>query len=146
MGSGLRRCRRLLALRGPLRDPRQHYIGKGLIEIPAIGNDEVHSPAASGFAQPRKLFSPPAADVCNTPGRESEKPYFGRVTTDLPVHPTTTLNLTTRAYTRPAGERPSVELEPTGRPLAIEHRRGISLDRVREIAAAVLHADDGGQQ
>ncbi|TRV77815.1 hypothetical protein FKN01_15155 [Streptomyces sp. 130] len=45
--------------------------------------------------------------------------------------------------TRPVGERPFVELEPTGPPLAVEQRTGISLERVREIASTVLHAGDG---
>ncbi|WP_435863630.1 DUF2199 domain-containing protein [Streptomyces tendae] len=68
------------------------------------------------------------------PGREAEKPYFGRLTTDLPVYPATTLNLRTRVHTRPVGERPFVEPEPTEHPLAIEQHTGIGPERVREIA------------
>jgi hypothetical protein len=49
-------------------------------------------------------------------------------------------------HTRPVGERPFVELEPTEHPLAVEQRTGITLDRVREIAATVLHFGDGEQQ
>jgi hypothetical protein len=86
------------------------------------------------------------ADLWDTPGREAEKPSFGWLTTDLPVYPTATLNLKTHLHTRPVGERPFVELEPTDHPLAVEQRTGITLDRVREIAASVLHASDGEQQ
>ncbi|MEV0977865.1 DUF2199 domain-containing protein [Streptomyces sp. NPDC049915] len=81
----------------------------------------------------------------DTPGREAERPYFGWLTTDLPVYPTTTLNLKTHVHTRPLGERPFVELEPTDHPLAVEQRTGITLDRVPEIAAAVLHSGDEQQ-
>ncbi|WP_308294565.1 hypothetical protein [Streptomyces sp. RKAG290] len=40
------------------------------------------------------------------------------------------------------GRRPLIELEPTDHPLAVEQRNGITLDRVREIAEAVQHAED----
>ncbi|CAM5607875.1 hypothetical protein SAVIM40S_00241 [Streptomyces avidinii] len=85
-----------------------------------------------------------AVDLWDTPGREFEEPYFGRLTTDLLAYTPTTLNLKTNLHTRPLGERPFVELEPTDHPLAVEQRTGITRDRVREIAAAVLHpAGDG---
>lgn len=50
-----------------------------------------------------------------------------------------TINLKTNVHTRPIGERPLVELEPTEHPLAVEQRTGITRDRVREIAEALLH-------
>jgi hypothetical protein len=37
------------------------------------------------------------------------------------------------------GERPSVELEPTSHPLAVEQRNGITVARVHEIAETLLH-------
>ncbi len=75
----------------------------------------------------------------DTVGREAEQPYFGWLTTDLSAYSPTTLNLKTRVHTRPVGERPFVELEPTGHPLAVEQRTGITWDRVREIAETVRH-------
>ena len=80
-----------------------------------------------------------AADLWDTPGRESEKPYFGWLTTELPIYSPSTINLKTHVHTRPIGERPLVELEPTEHPLAVEQRTGITRDRVREIAEALLH-------
>ncbi|MFB6830585.1 DUF2199 domain-containing protein [Streptomyces hydrogenans] len=119
----------------------QHYFVKGLIEIPVIGGDEVFSWGV-WVSLSRENFAR-AAELWDTPGRESERPYFGWLTTDLPVYPSPTLNLKTHVHTRPVGERPRVELEPTDHPLAVEQRTGISLDRVREIAAAVLHPGGG---
>ncbi len=58
----------------------------------------------------------------------------------------TTLNLKTHVHSRPVGERPYVELEPTDHPLAVEQRTGITVDRVREIAAAVLHSSSSPQR
>jgi hypothetical protein len=72
-------------------------------------------------------------------GREDEPPYFGWLSSDIPGYPTT-LNLKTEVHTRPLGERPTVELEPTDHPLAVEQRTGISLARVLTIGEALLHS------
>jgi hypothetical protein len=42
----------------------------------------------------------------------------------------------------PLRQRPFVELEPTDHPLAVEQRHGITMDRVREIAEALLHGGE----
>ncbi|MFF3089819.1 DUF2199 domain-containing protein [Streptomyces nojiriensis] len=121
----------------------RHYFVKGLIEIPVIGTDEMFSWAV-WVSLSRENFAR-AVDMWETPGRESEPPYFGWLNTELPVYSSTTLNLKTNLHTRPLGERPFVELEPTGHPLAVEQRTGITPDRVCEIAAAVLHPAGGGR-
>ncbi|MEV6213004.1 DUF2199 domain-containing protein [Kitasatospora sp. NPDC051914] len=114
----------------------EHFFVRGLVEIPVIGSDEVFSwgvwvsLSATNFAR--------AAEVWDTPGRENEPPYFGWFSTELPIYRPTTINLKTRLHTRPVGERPWIDLEPTDHPLAVEQRTGITMDRVREIAAAVL--------
>jgi len=115
----------------------QHHFVKGLIDIPVIGSEEVFSWAV-WVSLSSENFSR-AVDLWDTIGREAEPPYFGWLTTDLPAYSPTTLELKTRVHTRPVGERPFVELEPTDHPLAIEQRMGITRDRVREIAEAVLH-------
>ncbi|MFH9575624.1 DUF2199 domain-containing protein [Streptomyces sp. NPDC017454] len=115
----------------------EHYFVKGLIEIPVSWGVWV--------SLSRESFSR-AADVWNRPGRECEKPYFGRLTTDLPVYSPTTLDLKTHLHTRPVGERPYVELEPTDHPLAVEQRTGITLDRVQKMASAVFHSGDSEQR
>ncbi len=71
-------------------------------------------------------------------GRESEPPYFGWLSTALPGYPET-VNLRTMVQTRELGRRPSVELEPSDHPLAVEQREGITIARVQEIAELVLH-------
>lgn len=78
------------------------------------------------------------AELWSAAGREEEPPYSGWLSTALPGYPVT-LNLKTLIRTQPVGGRPLVELEPTDHPLAIEQRTGITLARVREIAAIVLH-------
>jgi hypothetical protein len=50
------------------------------------------------------------------------------------------VNLKARIHLRDDGVRPYIELEPTDHPLAIEQRLGISVERVAEIYAQIMHA------
>ncbi|MGW3638582.1 DUF2199 domain-containing protein [Streptomyces sp. NPDC005143] len=115
----------------------QHFFIRGLVEIPVIGSEDVFSWGV-WVSLSRDNFAR-ALEVWNTEGREAEKPYFGWLSTELALYSESTTNLKTNAHTRPVGERPFIELEPTGHPLAVEQRTGITQDRVREIAMAVLH-------
>jgi hypothetical protein len=81
-----------------------------------------------------------ALSLRTTAGRERAQPYFGWLSTELPLYQPTTLSLKTHVRTRPVGQRPLIELEPTGHPLAVEQRTGITLERVQEIAETLLHA------
>jgi hypothetical protein len=47
--------------------------------------------------------------------------------------------LKTRVHSRNVGMAPYIELEPTEHPLAVEQRRGISPNRVWEIAELMQH-------
>jgi len=80
-----------------------------------------------------------ALSLWTTPGREQEPPCFGWLSTELPVYQPSTLLLKTHIHTRAVGKRPLVDLEPTGHPLAVEQRTGITLARVQEIAETLLH-------
>ncbi|MFE9636555.1 DUF2199 domain-containing protein [Streptomyces sp. NPDC006463] len=115
----------------------QHFFIRGLIEIPVIGSQDVFSWGA-WVSLSRDNFAR-ALEGWNTEGREAEKPYFGWLSTELALYSESTTNLKTNAHTRPVGKRPFIELEPTDHPLAVEQRTGITQDRVREIATAVLH-------
>ncbi|EEF60684.1 DUF2199 domain-containing protein [Pedosphaera parvula] len=76
------------------------------------------------------------SELWHTSGRESESPYFGWLSTSLPCYPET-LNLKTHVHTQPVGTRPSIELEPTDHPLAIDQRSGISLARAHELSQQI---------
>ncbi|MFI0986366.1 DUF2199 domain-containing protein [Streptomyces exfoliatus] len=77
-------------------------------------------------------------DLWDDPAREQEPPYFGWLSTELPVYPHSTLQLKTHVHTRAVGQRPLIELEPTDHPLAVEQREGITTSRVRELADLLL--------
>ncbi|MFJ4850434.1 MULTISPECIES: DUF2199 domain-containing protein [unclassified Streptomyces] len=115
----------------------QHFFVRGLIEIPVIGGQDVFSWGV-WVSLSRDNFAR-ALEVWDTEGREAEPPSFGWLSTELALYSPGTTNLKTHVHTRPIGRRPFVELEPTSHPLAVEQRTGISRERVREIAMAVLH-------
>ena len=68
-------------------------------------------------------------------------PFFGWLNAWLKPYPDT-LNLKTKVHLRNKGIRPYIELEPTDHALAMEQRRGISVDRVAEIYAIMNHGND----
>jgi hypothetical protein len=114
----------------------EQFFAHGLIEIPVAGTGEVFSWGV--WVSLSQANYDRMSEVWETEGRESEPPYFGWLSTQLPYSPET-LNLKTLVHTRAVGERPVVELEPTDHPLALEQRNGITLDRVRELAGLMLH-------
>lgn len=114
----------------------EHFYIVGNLEIPVIGVEERFSWDV-WVSLSDKSFAR-ACELWEQPGRESEPPYFGWLSTRLPCYPETLL-LKTHVHTRPVGQRPFIELEPTDHPLAVEQREGITLARVQEIAERVLH-------
>lgn len=117
----------------------QHFFIRGCLEIPVIdGNGPFIWGVWTSLSQANFKR---VIELWETEGRETEPPYFGWFSNSLPLYPET-LHLKTNIHTRPVGERPFIELEPTDHLLAVEQREGITMARVREIAAALLHPGD----
>jgi hypothetical protein len=113
---------------------RTEFCIRGRLEIPVIGRTDFFiwgiwvSVSKDGYDR--------VAELWNTEIREHETPIPGALCSDLPIYPRTT-GLPCHLHLRNAGRRPSIKLEPADHPLAVEQRDGITLDRVKEIAAAV---------
>jgi hypothetical protein len=114
----------------------QHFFVRGRICIPV--HDGPHDFEWGVWVSLSARNYERMLDLWQTPGREAEPPYFGWLSSVLPGYPST-LNLKTMVHTRPVGERPTIELEPTDHPLAVEQRHGITVRRVQEIAEMMLH-------
>jgi hypothetical protein len=71
------------------------------------------------------------------PDRDSIGPLFGWLNTSLEFYPET-VNLKAHVHINPPPFIPSIKLEPTDHPLAVEQRQGMTLQRVIEIAEALL--------
>lgn len=118
----------------------EQFFVRGLIEIPVWGTGKVFT-YSMWVSLSRENFTR-AVDVWEQPGRETEPPYFGWLSNTIAGYEPTTLNLRTNVHTRPVGEPPYIELEPTGHPLAVEQRDGVSMARVEAIASFHLHRLD----
>ncbi|TWU04521.1 DUF2199 domain-containing protein [Stieleria varia] len=114
----------------------EFFFIRGCLELPVVDHDD---PFIWGvWASLSKESFMRCHEIWQQAGREAQPPFFGWLSTSLPLYPDT-LNLKTQVHTRRVGERPFIELEPTEHPLAIEQRSGITMGRVREIAGALLH-------
>lgn len=116
----------------------EHYFVRARVVIPVLDAAESFdwgvwvSLSAPNFGR--------MIDLWSTPGREQEPPYFGWLSTEIPLYEPSTLHLKTHVHTQPVGKRPTVELEHTDHPLAVEQCNGITLARVQQIAERLLHA------
>ena len=115
---------------------KKHFFVRGCLEIPVEGEREPFiwgvwvSLREDRFGEFTACF--------DAPKRSHIGPFFGWLSAELPLYPSTE-NLKTRLHLRDNGVRPSIELEPTNHPLAIEQRNGISVNRVAEIYAYLEH-------
>ena len=115
----------------------EHHFIRGLVQLPIIGGDDVFDWGV--WVSLSKDSFQRVLDSWETPGREMEPPFFGWFSTELSQYSPSTINLKTHVHTRAVGTHPLIELEPTDHPLAVEQRMGITMDRVRQIAEAILH-------
>ena len=115
----------------------ERFFVRGLIELPVWDSPDVFT-YSMWVSLSRPNFTR-AVDVWEQPGRETEPPCFGWLANAIAGYEPTTLNLRTNVHTRPVGQLPYIELEPTGHPLAVEQRTGISRVRLEQIASFHLH-------
>jgi hypothetical protein len=113
----------------------EHFFVLGRLEIPIIDRAEPFRWLV-WVSLSEKNFDR-MSEIWETAGRAREPPYFGWLSTSLAGYPET-VNLKTHVHTRPVGERPYIELEPTDHPLAIEQRDGITIGQVQKIAESIL--------
>ncbi len=114
----------------------QSFFIRGCLEIPVQGASEPFvwgvwvSLSDASYRQWRDRFGQSK--------RSHIGPFFGWLDAWLEPYPDT-INLKTQVHLRDDGIRPYIELEPTDHPLAIEQREGISVERVAEIYAIIVH-------
>lgn len=115
----------------------EHFFIRGCLKIPVVDGP---GPFVWGVwcSLSKKSFER-VIETWDDEDQENKPPYFGWLCTSFALYPDTLL-LKTHVHTR-LRERPLIELEQTDHPLAVEQREGITMARVREIAAALLHRE-----
>jgi hypothetical protein len=116
----------------------EQFFVRGLVEIPVRGSDGPF--AWNVWVSISKENFLRVSDCIDDPERVNEPAYFGWLCNSIPGYPETFL-LKTMLHTRALGLRPLIELEPTDHPLALEQKNGITMNRVREIAEKMYHAN-----
>jgi hypothetical protein len=106
----------------------EHYFIRGVIEIP-IHDHPRRFAFGVWVSQKRENF----LTYVQNPDSAEIGPFFGWLCTRVANYREDTLLLKTRARVRGSGLRPTIELEPTDHPLAIDQRDGISLAKAWEI-------------
>ncbi|MBF6333022.1 DUF2199 domain-containing protein [Nocardia transvalensis] len=115
----------------------EHFFIRARLILPVVGSENEFvwgvwvSLSESNYVRTTELWT--------SPERVHEPPCFGWLSVWLPGYEPTTLNLKARVHQQPVGMRPTVELEPTDHPLAVEQRTGITLARVQAIAELMMH-------
>jgi hypothetical protein len=114
----------------------QFFFVRGCLEIPVLGHDEPFIWGVWSSLAERDFME--YQELLDTPERSHYGPYFGWLSARIHTYPDTE-NLQTTLRVRNRGIRPLIEVEKNGHPLALEQENGISLGRVAEIYAAVMH-------
>ena len=78
-----------------------------------------------------------AAELWRTAGRESEPPYFGWLSNQIPGYPAS-VNIKAMVHTSPVGIRPQLRVVEEGHPLYVDQEHGISELRAEELIHASL--------
>ena len=116
-------------------DGVEHYV-RGCLEIPVHDSTEM---LVWGVWVPISEDSlKRILDLWDGPVAPDEPPRFGWFDSWFRGYPEPR-EIRCQIYLRSGNMRPRVVLEPTDYPLAVEQRNGITLDRVREIAAQTGH-------
>ena len=117
-------------------DGTLHYFIHALLQIPVFGEKE---PFVWGVWC--SISESSHLEICamwDSPERTSIGPHFGWLCNRVPGYPDS-LHLKTLVHQRGVGLRPTVELEGTTHPLAVDQRNGISADRLADIVADMNH-------
>lgn len=118
-------------------DGRDFYL-RGRIPVPIL---EMEQPFIWGvWARVSKEDFIRTNDMWKISGRETEPPFRGWLDSSIPFYGNT-LNLALRVWTQVVGRRPSFELLDASHPLTREQQTGISMQRVRDIAAGFVHSE-----
>jgi hypothetical protein len=111
---------------------------RAVVEVPVHNLSEPFrwgvwvSLSESSFVRAKQLF--PLAEMA-----PDEPARFGWLSSRIFGYTPSTLNLKTMLTFRGGNQRPSVAIEPSDHPFSVEQREGISVRRVQEIVAPLLH-------
>ena len=114
---------------------KRFYI-RGCLEIPVIGHEDPFIWGVWVSLSEDNFYE--FQDLLGKEKRSRYGPYPGWLSAHLRMYPDTE-NLKTMVHIRDDANRPYIEVEKNNHPLANEQESGITLDRVSEIYACIVH-------
>jgi hypothetical protein len=111
----------------------EHFFILGNLDVPIKNSSE--SLVWSAWSTLSKKNFERASELWEAAGRESEPPYFGWLSNQIPGYPDS-VNIKALVHTQPVGIRPRIEVIEEDHPLREEQHSGISAAR----ADAIIHA------
>jgi hypothetical protein len=106
----------------------EDFFIRGVIEIP------IHDyPQQFGFGVWVSQKPENFRKYVRRPNTSKIGPFFGWLCTRISYYPQDTTMLKTRAHFRDRGLRPTIELEPTDHPSAVDQREGITFEKALQI-------------
>lgn len=108
-------------------DNRDHFI-RGVIEI------HIHDyPERFGFGAWVSLKKENFGIYRKNPNSADIGPFFGWLCTQIEYYPTETLGLKTMVHFKGGDDHPTIEVEATDHPLAVDQKEGITLAKAWDI-------------
>jgi hypothetical protein len=114
----------------------EHFFILGNLDVPVCGTDEFvrwtiwTTLSSQNFERASALW--------DTVGRETEPPYFGWLSNQIPGYPPS-INIKARVHTQSIGVRPQIEIVEPGHPLGVEQQSGVTQERADELIHASWH-------
>ena len=118
-------------------DETEHYV-RGCVEIPVSDTSESLVWGVWVSVSPESFRY--ILERWNSSISEDEPPRFGWLCTWIKGYPEPR-EIRCHVFLRSGNTRPRIVLQPTDYPLAIEQHNGMTMDRVKEIAASAGHSD-----
>jgi hypothetical protein len=115
---------------------------RGLIEIPIVdGADGEESFVIGAWASLSEHNFHWLMANWDADAEQQGDPWFGWLSNSVPVYPET-LNLKTNVVLQGRQLRPSIWVQRSGHPLALDQHEGITVERARELSERWLHLLD----
>ena len=114
----------------------EDFFIRGCLEVPIVGRSDTFTWGA--WCSVSRANFDRYCEVFDQVHQSTVGPFFGWFSSRLPTYPDT-LQLKVMAHLRDHKTRPWFELETSDHPLSIDHRKGISLERLQVIYEANLH-------
>ena len=115
----------------------EFFFVRVVLHLPIIGAPESHFAFGAWSSLSRENFDL-YYETYDDEKQDHLGPWFGWFSNRLKGYPDT-LSMKCQVYPQNNGQRPSIELEPSDHPLALEQQNGITLDRILELYAESGH-------